>query len=100
MELVRVGIIASPQDEDEQECLLCAFHDIYKTVDDVVLSISLLKCAEAAEGLSGRSLRRLPLQSHALYVQSSGKVSMETFIVALRQGVDAELGSREHLTDE
>lgn len=101
MELVRVGII-EPDDNDEKEnrLLLCELRDVCKSADgDAVLSRPLLKCAEAAEGLSGRSLRRLPLQSHALYVQSSGHVSMESFIEALRQGIDAEQGSREHLDD-
>ena len=95
MELARVGIIQS-----EKDGVLCDFDDIYETVDEQnVLSRALLKCAEAAEGLSGRSLRRLPLQSHALYVQSTEKVSMESFIEALRLGITAEQESREHLDD-
>ena len=99
LELVRVGII-EPSDDDEP--LLCSFHDIYKKMDGECsgeLSSSLSKCAEAAEGLSGRSLRRLPLQSHALYVQSIERVSMQSFIEALCKGIDAEQLSREYLGD-
>lgn len=38
---------------------------------DVELSSALLRAVEAAEGFSGRALRKLPFQAHALFVQVS-----------------------------
>jgi hypothetical protein len=94
MELVHVGIV---QDDDDE---FCDFHDIYNTVNEQdSLSQALLKCAKAAEGLSGRSLQRLPLQSHALHVKSTERVSMESFIETLRLGITAEQEMREQLGD-
>jgi SpoVK/Ycf46/Vps4 family AAA+-type ATPase len=93
LEVVRVGIIESKENEP-----LCAFYDIYKTTTGEhhgELSRLLLHCAEAADSLSGRSLRSTPLQSHALYVQSSEQVSMEHFLEALKKGIVSEQGSRE-----
>ena len=98
MELMRAGIIESNEDET-----LCAYNDIYKTTTGErhgQLSRSLLHCSEAADGLSGRSLRRIPLQSHALYIQSSERVSMNCFLEALKKGIAAEQGSREQFAPE
>ena len=99
-ELVRVGIIESSEEDGE---VLCSFDDIFKTSTgerSASLSRSLIKCAEAAEGLSGRSLRRLPLQSHALYVQTTERTTMEAFLEALQKGITAEQASRECLDSE
>jgi hypothetical protein len=61
---------------------------------------SLLHCAEAANGLSGHSLQRIPLQSHTKYIQSSEQVSMECFLEALKKGIVAKQGSREQFNPE
>jgi hypothetical protein len=61
---------------------------------------SLLHCAEAANGLSGHSLQRIPLQSHTKYIQSSEQVSMECFLEALKKGIAAKQGSREQFNPE
>ena len=61
---------------------------------------SLLHHAEAANGLSGHSLQRIPLQSHAKYIQSSEQVSMECFLEALKKGIVAEQGPREQFNLE
>jgi hypothetical protein len=37
--------------------------------EDLELSTLLLQAAEAAEGFSGRALRKLPFQAHAFFVQ-------------------------------
>ena len=57
-------------------------------------TLLLLKCAEASEGLSGRSLRRLPLQAHAQFLggRTIG-VSLEMFLGALGMAIDEEQSS-------
>ena len=58
---------------------------------------ALLQCAELSDGMSGRSLRKLPFQSHALYVRSADSVPLEEFLDALRGGILKEQDSRETL---
>ena len=58
---------------------------------------ALLQCAELSDGMSGRSLRKLPFQSHALYVRSADPVPLEEFLDALRGGILKEQDSRETL---
>ena len=60
------------------------------------LSAALYRVAARAEGLSGRSLRKLPLQAHALFVTSvaSGRVSPADFLVAMDKAVSHELKAR------
>ena len=55
---------------------------------------SLLRCAELADGMSGRTLRKLPFQSHALFVRSADPVRLDEFLEALRGGVEKEHESR------
>lgn len=55
---------------------------------------ALLECAKLADGLSGRSLRRLPLQSHALFIRSSDPVDLGHFLDALMAGVGREQEAR------
>mmetsp|Transcript_9966 Transcript_9966/g.15370 ORF Transcript_9966/g.15370 Transcript_9966/m.15370 type:complete len:510 (+) Transcript_9966:70-1599(+) len=64
---------------------------------DVTVSDMLLSCAELAEGLSGRSLRKLPLQSHAQFIRQLQPVSMKAFLIALQSGIRAEIRSRQKL---
>lgn len=57
----------------------------------------LLDSAEMADGLSGRTLRKLPFQSHAFFVRSSNPASLEEFLGALKDGIKREQGSRNAL---
>jgi SpoVK/Ycf46/Vps4 family AAA+-type ATPase len=62
----------------------------------------LMKCAEQAEGLSGRSLRKLPLQAHGLYITSDrtledGSLSLEYFLEALSMAIQNEVDARVRL---
>lgn len=52
----------------------------------------LLDISKKCHGLSGRSLRKLPLLAHAWFVQSES-VDLQTFLDALDDAVD------KHLTD-
>ncbi|CAM9169217.1 unnamed protein product, partial [Choristocarpus tenellus] len=52
--------------------------------------------ATAAEGLSGRALRKLPFQAHAFFVQRQ-TCTLERFLWALEQAVHKERVSREEL---
>ena len=61
---------------------------------------ALLKCAELADGMSGRSLRKLPFQSHALYIRSADPVTLDDFLDALRGGIIKEQDSRKTLGAE
>lgn len=59
--------------------------------DDNQASKMLLECAKLAEGLSGRSLRKLPFQSHAFHVRSADGVSILEFLSALKAGVERKV---------
>ena len=61
---------------------------------------ALLQCAELADGMSGRSLRKLPFQSHALYIRSADPVTLHDFLDALRGGIIKEQDSRKTLGAE
>jgi hypothetical protein len=52
--------------------------------------------AEACDGLSGRALRKLPFLAYALFggAQSDAPLTVEQFLLALRQGVDHERDAR------
>jgi len=55
----------------------------------------LVAAADAAEGLSGRTLRKLPFLAHATYIAGSGDpCSCAEFAVALRQAVADEHRAR------
>lgn len=55
--------------------------------DDIV---SLLDIAKKAQGLSGRSLRKLPLLAHAWFIQRDS-IDLESFLDALDDAVDKHL---------
>jgi hypothetical protein len=61
---------------------------------------ALLKCAKLADGMSGRSLRKLPFQSHALYIRSADPVPLDDFLDALLGGIMKERDSRKTLKAE
>lgn len=54
-------------------------------------TLSLLEIAKKSQGLSGRSLRKLPLLAHAWFVYSE-QVDLQTFLDALDEAVDKHLG--------
>jgi SpoVK/Ycf46/Vps4 family AAA+-type ATPase len=93
-ELVRVGIIRA---ELSENAILCPFDEVGKSHSD--FSRSLLHCAEKADGLSGRSLRRLPLQSHAQFIRTT-ETAMGEFLEALEQGILAEQMARAELQND
>jgi len=53
--------------------------------------VALLRVALACEGLSGRALRKLPLQAHALCIRSAHR-GAEAFCAALLEAVRGERG--------
>lgn len=52
--------------------------------------VMLLDIAKKAQGLSGRSLRKLPLLAHAWFIQRD-TVDLATFLDALEDAVDKHL---------
>lgn len=104
-ELIRVGILVAP-DWNASEGAFADFATLVEgnegeridtgSKDDE--SAVLLNCARQAEGLSGRSLRRLPLQAHSqisTYRSIDGnKVSVQVFLQALSLAIDKEQKSR------
>lgn len=60
-------------------------------------SVALLRAAAASEGLSGRALRKLPLQAHAQSIRSARPVQPAAFCEALLAAVGAERGARDAL---
>ncbi|XP_060196332.1 pachytene checkpoint protein 2 homolog isoform X2 [Lycium barbarum] len=71
-ELLRTGILSNSQDGDH--LVLPNFANLKENLSEVVLTESqmslhlgkqLLEAAEACEGMSGRSLRKLPFLAHA-----------------------------------
>ena len=94
-ELVRVGILMT----DRNDAFITPYCrdqplDLYNDV-----SSKLWACAKSADGLSGRSLRRLPLQAHARYLcknplQAS---SCTSFLEALSKAIDDEKNARKEM---
>ena len=89
-ELLRVGIITC------DGCKIEPYHSSIKTEANELTGL-LLACAEQAEGLSGRSLRRLPLQAHARYLQALVSVSTKSFLEALSLAIQMEQISRHRM---
>ncbi|GLD92413.1 hypothetical protein PINS_up000946 [Pythium insidiosum] len=56
---------------------------------DMLLSSALLRVAESLDGFSGRSLRKLPFQAHAYFVQKR-KVGIKEFIQQLSKAAQLE----------
>jgi hypothetical protein len=105
-ELVRVGIIVVVQGDSDDKIMsfeqaillqpqLQPSNQPHHHPND--LTALLLSCAQQAEGLSGRSLRRLPLQAHAQYLQGSKSVSQKDFLQALGLAIQAEQASRKQM---
>jgi hypothetical protein len=83
-ELARVGII-------EQSSFLVPSFD---EKDSNGLGAQLNACAAKAEGLSGRSLRRLPLQAHARFLHGATGVPTRGFLLAMEEAIAEEQMSR------
>ncbi|KAI0237034.1 Pachytene checkpoint protein 2-like [Lamellibrachia satsuma] len=64
--------------------------------DSMLLSHRLKKISERCAGLSGRTLRKLPFITHAIFLQTSS-VNLGVFLDALSQAVDQQFKEREHL---
>ena len=54
----------------------------------------LVECAQLSEGLSGRSLRRLPLQAHAQFLNGSDNIPVNEYLEAMICAIQAERASR------
>jgi SpoVK/Ycf46/Vps4 family AAA+-type ATPase len=98
-ELVRVGIV-----ENDDECHATLPYPFEAMLDDIISigeartlwTFRLGACAALAGGFSGRTLRRLPLQSHARCGLSTGKIFMELFLDAL----DEEIGIQQTAAEQ
>jgi SpoVK/Ycf46/Vps4 family AAA+-type ATPase len=94
-ELVRVGIVQAPPPPsslslpNDQEDHLQPYQEAIKDTANPKSAL-LVSLAMKAEGTSGRSLRRLPLQAHALFVRKEN-VSMDEFLIGLGKAIDSEL---------
>ena len=85
-ELLRVGILANNSDGP-----ISTFADIHQPSNKTV-SECLLQCATLSNGLSGRSLRRLPLQCHARNTIPSTMTTLH-FLQQLKLTIQVELES-------
>jgi pachytene checkpoint protein 2 len=66
----------------------------------VAAACRLLECAQQAHGLSGRSLRRLPLQAHAQFLHDSSAddcCTLNDFLEALAQAIQTEHETRRNM---
>lgn len=106
-ELIRVGIIFYKHKKGSEKQLatspLLSFQTLIQLThgsrneDANIQSLKLKKCGELATGMSGRTLRKLPFQSHVLYLETRQQVTIHTFLDALMQGIQHEQQSREKL---
>lgn len=62
----------------------------YQNKEDIEFSAYLHQVAKFSENMSGRFLRKLPLQAHACYLQSPKNVQLITFIGALYSAIKKE----------
>lgn len=101
-ELQRVGIIVASVEESSSSSSSSSLTTIasfeqqqqWNGNSNAVTKL-LLECARRAEGLSGRSLRRLPLQAHAQFLGGMERaVSVEDFVQALGDAIQLEQISR------
>lgn len=95
-ELVRVGILKM---ENAKDSFITSYCEDQASHSENDVSSKLLACATSAEGLSGRSLRRLPLQTHAKYLRKSPSqvASSMEFLDALSKAIDDEQRARKEM---
>jgi SpoVK/Ycf46/Vps4 family AAA+-type ATPase len=124
-ELLRVGIIAyhptmskgpssivmdfdeldSEGEHKEDAMVLAASSETTSEVENntnerLGLGMLLRRCAQQAEGLSGRSLRKLPLQAHAQFLNGGMEgdgISLQLFLEALCLAIEDEKKARAEL---
>jgi SpoVK/Ycf46/Vps4 family AAA+-type ATPase len=92
-ELQRCGIIEAPAAHEgageDGSGALPSCHDAARTAHGA----ALMQAATAAEGLSGRALRKVPFQAHAYYIQAAS-ASMDEYIRALQEAIEAAKAAR------
>lgn len=67
--------------------------------DSETVSTHLYRIAQAAAGLSGRSIRRLPFLAHAGFVQAP-VADMMRYLYALHQAVQQEQHTRQQFNQQ
>jgi len=107
MEMKRVGIVFEistdnttllsfdQQQQQQQQSMDTGSHEPTSCRSSMM---TLLQCAELSQGLSGRSLRRLPLQAHAQFLGGRTEVSLEEFLGALGDAIREEQSSSAAMT--
>ena len=96
LELARVGILEMGEGDNS---FFTPYHEDQASHQYNKLSSKLLACATSAEGLSGRSLRRLPLKAHAKYLGQyrSQVVACIDFLEALSKAIGDEQKARREM---
>jgi len=94
-ELMRTGIIAPSEQLFDLKTMKLMN---YTENDATRLSLRLWKIAELSEGLSGRTLRKLPFLAHALYLQADS-TGLERYLEALHLAVKKQFLEREQLSN-
>ena len=106
MELIRVQIIlleSERMNDSNSHTTLCSVVPDFcslKKMDCQEESLTgslLLQCVESCDGLSGRTLRKLPFQSHAFFIRSNEPISITKFISALQDRIKREKNARKEL---
>lgn len=101
MELKQKGILIMDHEEQhgdssKKEWSICDYNtaleqdkaqNMEHENEDWTPAMLLLKCAQLAEGLSGRSLRKLPFQSYAFHIGTMQNPSILDFLEALRSSI-------------
>lgn len=103
MELKTKGILIMEEghdDHSENEWYICDYKSALEQQEvmsqnvarekadrNTTPAIHLLQCARLAEGLSGRSLRKLPFQSYAFHIGTMQNPSVMDFMEALRSSI-------------
>lgn len=102
IELADKGIIVADSLEDARDDFNIdsiesfeKFHDLHKLQPFSTGNILQQICKEAV-GLSGRSLRKLPFLSHALYLKKD-TATLREFLIALRLAVDFQKRSKQNI---
>ena len=90
-ELIRVGII-----QHSSEYKITRYESLEDSDCDEITGM-LLACAKQANGLSGRTLRKLPLQAHARFLPGVKDSSAIVFLRALSSAIQSEQMSRNQM---
>ncbi|XP_050395738.1 pachytene checkpoint protein 2 homolog isoform X1 [Patella vulgata] len=92
-ELMRTGVICPAQQLLDLRSL-----EIMRFIENEATSVSLQlrNIALKSQGLSGRTLRKLPFIAHAMFIQKS-TVGLEEYMLALSKAVDHQFKERQDL---